>query len=107
MNPKSLEPLSKKEIRLLGRLAVAAGVSLKEYVGKVNCTYPGTALTRTHIKIYTYSHAQTRNFCSNIHHVTLPIYDVLTSDLSFSFNTLHQYQNGSGYRALLKEDASR
>jgi len=48
MNPKSLEPLSKKEIRLLGRLAVAAGVSLKEYVGKVNCTYPGTAQTRTH-----------------------------------------------------------
>ena len=33
MNPRSLEPLSKKEIRKLEKLAQVAGMSLKDYVG--------------------------------------------------------------------------
>eukprot|EP00607_Mallomonas_marina_P007760 CAMPEP_0182417132 /NCGR_PEP_ID=MMETSP1167-20130531/1517_1 /TAXON_ID=2988 /ORGANISM="Mallomonas Sp, Strain CCMP3275" /LENGTH=600 /DNA_ID=CAMNT_0024590453 /DNA_START=85 /DNA_END=1887 /DNA_ORIENTATION=- len=40
MNPRSLEPLSKKEIRLLTRCAAVAGVSLKEYVSKITWKSP-------------------------------------------------------------------
>jgi elongation factor 3 len=39
-NPKTLEPLSKTEIRKLTKCALAAGVSLKEYVSKINKTSP-------------------------------------------------------------------
>lgn len=40
MNPKSLEPLSKKEIRKLERLAIVAGMSVKEYASKINSKSP-------------------------------------------------------------------
>lgn len=39
-NPKTLEPLTKVEIRKLTRCAAVAGVSLKEYVSKINKTSP-------------------------------------------------------------------
>jgi ATPase subunit of ABC transporter with duplicated ATPase domains len=40
LNPKTLEGLSKKETRKLERCAAVAGVSLKEYVSKINCKSP-------------------------------------------------------------------
>lgn len=40
LNPKTLEGLSKKEIRKLERCAQVAGVSLKEYVSKITCKSP-------------------------------------------------------------------
>ena len=40
LNPRTLEVLSKKEARLLSRCAETAGVTLKEYVSKINCTSP-------------------------------------------------------------------
>lgn len=40
LNPKTLESLSKKEIRKLERLAIVAGMSLKEYVSKINSKSP-------------------------------------------------------------------
>eukprot|EP01035_Chromulina_nebulosa_P018284 gene18284-23962_t len=40
LNPRTLESLSKKEIRKLERLAIVAGVSLKEYVSKINSKSP-------------------------------------------------------------------
>lgn len=40
LNPRTLEALSKKEARLLSRSAQVAGMSLKEYVGKLTCTSP-------------------------------------------------------------------
>jgi elongation factor 3 len=39
-NPKTFEPLTKVEIRKLTKLAQAAGVTLKEYVSKINKTSP-------------------------------------------------------------------
>jgi elongation factor 3 len=39
-NPKTLEPLTKVEIRKLTKCALAAGVSLKEYVSKINKNSP-------------------------------------------------------------------
>ena len=39
-NPKTLEPLTKVEIRKLTKCALAAGVPLKEYVSKINKTSP-------------------------------------------------------------------
>lgn len=39
-NPKTLEPLTKVEIRKLTKLANVAGVTLEEYVGKINKTSP-------------------------------------------------------------------
>jgi elongation factor 3 len=39
-NPKTLEPLSKTEIRKLTKCALAAGVPLKEYVSKITKTSP-------------------------------------------------------------------
>lgn len=39
-NPKTLEPLTKVEIRKLKKLAEVAGVTLEEYVGKINNTSP-------------------------------------------------------------------
>ena len=40
LNPKTLESLSKKEVRLLTRCAEVAGVSLEEYVSKITCKSP-------------------------------------------------------------------
>jgi len=40
LNPKTLECLSKKEIRKLERCAAVAGVSLKDYVAKINNKSP-------------------------------------------------------------------
>lgn len=40
LNPKTLESLSKKEMRLLSRCAEVAGVSLEEYLSKINCKSP-------------------------------------------------------------------
>jgi elongation factor 3 len=40
LNPRTLEALSKKEARLLSRSAQVAGMSLKDYVGKLTCTSP-------------------------------------------------------------------
>ena len=40
LNPKTLESLSKKEIRKLERVAIVAGMSVKEYVSKINCKSP-------------------------------------------------------------------
>lgn len=40
LNPKTLEGLSKKETRKLERLALVAGVTLKEYVSKINFKSP-------------------------------------------------------------------
>ena len=40
LNPKTLESLSKKEARLLTRCAEVAGVSLEEYLSKINCKSP-------------------------------------------------------------------
>ena len=40
LNPKTLEGLSKKEVRKLEKCAAVAGVSLKEYVSKINCKSP-------------------------------------------------------------------
>lgn len=40
LNPKTLESLSKKEVRKLERLAIVAGMSLKEYVSKINSKSP-------------------------------------------------------------------
>ena len=39
-NPKTLEPLTKTEIRKLTKCALTAGVSLKEYVSKINKNSP-------------------------------------------------------------------
>ena len=39
-NPKTLEPLTKVEIRKLTKLAKVAGMSLPEYVGKINKDSP-------------------------------------------------------------------
>lgn len=39
-NPKTLEPLTKVEIRKLTKCALAAGVPLKEYVSKINKNSP-------------------------------------------------------------------
>lgn len=40
LNPRTLEGLSKKETRKLERCAAVAGVSLKDYVGKLTCKSP-------------------------------------------------------------------
>lgn len=40
LNPKTMETLSKKEVRLLSRCAEVAGVSLEEYVSKLTCKSP-------------------------------------------------------------------
>jgi elongation factor 3 len=40
LNPKTLEALSKKQQRLLERCAQVAGVTLKDYVLKINCKSP-------------------------------------------------------------------
>jgi elongation factor 3 len=40
LNPRTLEGLSKKETRLLTRCAETAGLSLKDYVSKLNCYSP-------------------------------------------------------------------
>lgn len=40
LNPKTLESLSKKEVRLLTRCAEVAGISLQDYVSKINCKSP-------------------------------------------------------------------
>ena len=40
LNPKTLESLSKKEIRKLERVAIVAGMSVKEYVSKINSKSP-------------------------------------------------------------------
>lgn len=40
LNPKTLESLSKKEVRLLSRCAEVAGMSLKDYVLTINCKSP-------------------------------------------------------------------
>ena len=40
LNPRTLEGLSKKETRKLEKLAQVAGVTLKEYVSKINCKSP-------------------------------------------------------------------
>jgi len=40
LNPKTLEALSKKQVRLLERCAAVAGVTLKDYVLKINCKSP-------------------------------------------------------------------
>eukprot|EP01038_Epipyxis_sp_PR26KG_P012917 gene12917-17311_t len=40
LNPKTLESLSKKEIRKLERCAQIAGVTLKDYLSKINCKSP-------------------------------------------------------------------
>jgi elongation factor 3 len=40
LNPKTLEGLSKKEIRKLERCAAVAGESLKEYLSKITCKSP-------------------------------------------------------------------
>ena len=40
LNPKTLEGLSKREIRKLERCAQVAGVSLKEYVSKITFKSP-------------------------------------------------------------------
>ena len=40
LNPRTLESLSKKEVRLLSRCAEVAGVTLKDYVSKITCKSP-------------------------------------------------------------------
>ena len=40
LNPRTLEGLSKKEYRKLERLALVAGVTVKEYVSKITCKSP-------------------------------------------------------------------
>ena len=40
MNPRSLEPLSKKEVRKLEKLAAVAGVTLKDYLSNITCKSP-------------------------------------------------------------------
>jgi elongation factor 3 len=40
LNPKTLEALSKKQVRLLERCAQVAGVTVKDYVLKINCKSP-------------------------------------------------------------------
>ena len=40
LNPKTLESLSKKEIRLLERCAKVAGTTLEDYVSKITCKSP-------------------------------------------------------------------
>ena len=40
LNPKTLESLSKKELRKLERCAAVAGMTVKDYVLKINCKSP-------------------------------------------------------------------
>lgn len=40
LNPKTLEALSKKQLRLLDRCAAVAGVTPKDYLEKINCKSP-------------------------------------------------------------------
>ena len=40
LNPKTMESLSKKEVRLLTRCAEVAGVTLEDYVSKLTCKSP-------------------------------------------------------------------
>lgn len=40
LNPRTLEALSKKQVRLMERCAAVAGMSMKDYVLKINCKSP-------------------------------------------------------------------